>query len=407
VLAGSADVSPRELDLAQLARLLFLASGVVRTTERPYGTWLFRAAGSAGARFPLELYVAVQEGTQLPAGVHWYDPREHALVQIGPPPRSGSPTVVATGVPWRTGWRYRERGYRHIYWDGGTMLSQLLAAADSAGIERALYTRFPDAKVTELVGADGVHEWPIAIVALGDAPALDASGSAATGDVDAAPREFPLVTAAQRAGDGDALGEGWASGAPVDVPSTEAPPVEAVVLRRSSQRRLDPTKGLSNDVARTALGVALRGIEVPHYVVVHDVAGIEPGIYRWPDLDNAVRSEELRDELQRVALGQGLAHDAAFVAIGVADVASLDDRAYRETQLASGLVEGRLHLAAYALGAGASGMTFLDSEIAGLLGEPLDALLFTCVGVPEYQPKAGGGPGAAVEIRQVMPRFKD
>ena len=38
-----------------------------------------------------------------------------------------------TGVPWRTGWRYRERGYRHIYWDAGTMLGQLLAVADSAG----------------------------------------------------------------------------------------------------------------------------------------------------------------------------------------------------------------------------------------------------------------------------------
>ena len=48
----------------------------------------------------------------------------------------------------------------------------------------------------------------------------------------------------------------------------------------------------------------------------------------------------------------------------------------------AGLVEGRLHLAAYALGIGASGMTFLDSEIAGLLGEPLAGLLFTCVGVP-------------------------
>ena len=29
-------------------------------------------------------------------------------------------------------------------------------------------------------------------------------------------------------------------------------------------------------------------------------------------------------------------------------------------------------------------MTFLDSEIAGLLGQPLDGLLFTCVGVPDY-----------------------
>ncbi|MFL5924933.1 MAG: hypothetical protein ACJ74S_13335, partial [Gaiellaceae bacterium] len=76
-------------------------------------------------------------------------------------------------------------------------------------------------------------------------------------------------------------------------------------------------------------------------------------------------------------------------------------------QLAAGLVEGRLHLLAYALGAGASGMTFLDSEIPAFVGEPLDGLLFTCVGVPEYRSKAGGLPGAPQEIKQVTPRLDD
>jgi hypothetical protein len=68
VLAGTAEVPAAALDLAQLARVLFLAAGVVRTTTRPYGVWLFRAAGSAGARFPIELYVAVPTaGCSLPA----------------------------------------------------------------------------------------------------------------------------------------------------------------------------------------------------------------------------------------------------------------------------------------------------------------------------------------------------
>jgi Nitroreductase family len=408
VLAGSADVPPGSLDLAQLSRLLHLAAGVVRTVERPYATWLFRAAGSAGARFPLELYVAVPEGGSLPAGVHWYDPHDHALVRVGPPPRAGAPAIVVTGVPWRTGWRYRERGYRHVYWDAGTMLSQLLAAADSAGLPASLYTRFPDRAVTELVGADGVHEWPVAVVSLGDeAPGLGATGPAATGKVDAEPVELPLATTAQRAGDVESLGEPWERGEPVEVHEEGSSPVEAVVLARSSQRRMDPARSLSEDALRSALSVALRGIPVTHFVVVHAVDGIEPGVYRGPDLSRPVRAGDLRSELYRVCLDQGLPRDAAFVVIGTADVSSLDDREYREAQLAAGLVEGRLHLAAYALGAGASGMTFLDSEIRGLLGEPLDALLFTCVGVPEYAPKAGGLPGEPTEFRQVTPRLDD
>jgi hypothetical protein len=43
-------------------------------------------------------------------------------------------------------------------------------------------------------------------------------------------------------------------------------------------------------------------------------------------------------------------------------------------------------------------MTFLDSEIAGLLGEPLAGLLFTCVGVPTYRNKRGGRPGQPVSV---------
>jgi hypothetical protein len=408
VLAGVAEVEPAELDLAQLSRLLHLSAGVTRKTERPYGTWLFRAAGSAGGRFPIELYVAVPEGTTLPAGVHWYHPQDHALAQIGPPPRGGAPAIVTTGVPWRTGWRYRERGYRHTYWDSGTMLAQLLAAAGSAGLEASLYTRFPDRAVTELVGADGVHEWPVAVVSLGEgAPALAASGPAAAGEIDADPVEFPLATSAQRAGDGDALGEPWDRGAPSQVLAESSDPLEQVVLARSSQRRMDPARSLSGDVLRTSLAAAMRGITIPHFVVVHAIDGLERGIYRWPDLSAPVRAGNLRPELYRVALDQGLPRDAAFVVIGAADVRALDDREYREAQLAAGLVEGRLHLAAYALGAGASGMTFLDSEIPELLGEPLDGLLFTCVGVPEYTSKAGGLPGAPSEIRMVTPRVDD
>jgi len=351
------------------------------------------------------VYVAVPEGGELPPGVHWYHPEEHALIRIAPPPTAGAPAIVVTGVPWRTGWRYRERGYRHIYWDGGTMLAQLLAAADSAGVPAHLYSRFPDADAATMVGADGVNEWPIAVVGLGPGePALDGTGPAAHGEVDRAPVEFPLETAAQRAGDLDRLGAPWERGAPADVSPGGGEPMEAIVLARGSQRVMDPTRGLSHDVLTTAMGVAVRGISLPHFVVVHDVEGLAPGIYRWPDLASPKAAGPMRDELFRVALDQGLARDASFVAIATADVGALDDRAYREANLGAGIVEGRLHLAAYALGGSASGMTFLDSEIPALVGEPLDGLLFTCVGVPEYASAHGGSPGRPVAVRKVLER---
>jgi hypothetical protein len=411
VLSGFASVPAGPLDLADLARVLYLSAGVVRVTERPTYTHLFRAAGSAGGRFPMELYVAVPAGiADLPAGVHWYDPVAHALVRVGPVPhgRDGAVTVVVTGVPWRTGWRYRERGYRHVYWDAGTMLSQLLALAASAGLAPRLYTRFPDAAVAALVGADQVNEWPAALVTLGAGagPFTEASGPAATGETDASPLEFPLVTQAQRAGDVDVLAQPWPAGDVTALPAgvSAETSVGAVITARGSQRRMNPDRGLPLETLQASMDIAMRGIGIPHWVAVHDVTGLAPGLYRWPDLSSPSRAGNLRGELYRVALEQSLARDAAFVVIAATSVAGLSDREYREAQLAAGLVEGRLHLAAYALGASATGMTFLDSEIPALLGESLDGLIFTCVGVPANTSRPAGPPGAPAAIRMVSPR---
>ena len=406
VLSG-ADLPTLTLDAAQLGRILFLGAGVVRTTERQGQRFVFRASGSAGARFPLEVYACTRGVAGVPDGVHWYDAGQHALVQVGPAPEGATSTLVITGVPWRTGWRYAERGWRHIYWDGGTLISQLTAAAAAAGLTPTLRTTFADAVVRELVGADGVHEFPIALLSLGEGePAIGPTGPAAPGELPAV--EFPLCTAAQRAGERDALGEPWAEGAAVaGVPASD--PLDQVILRRGSQRRMDRTKTLPKSTVESAMAVAMRGITVPHWVVVHGVDDLAPGVYRWPDLTHPVREGDLRDELLRVALNQYLAADAAFVAISAVELATLDDRSYRDAQLAAGIVEGRLHLAAYALGASASGMTFLDSEVPALLGESDDlaTLLFTCVGVPEYRSRAGGLPGAPVEFRRVIPRIEE
>ena len=405
VLAGRHVAAPAQLGLPALARLLHLSAGVVRVAERHGHRFLFRAAGSAGGRFPLEVYLSARGVDGLPDGVHWYDPAGHALVRIAPAAGGDAPALVVTGVPWRTGWRYAERGFRHIYWDAGTMLAQALALAESAGLGPRLWTGFPDAGATRLVGADGVHEFPVAVLGLGDGvPAIRPRGEAARGSVDAAPVEFPLVTLAQHAGDGDALGDPWPASAPLAEDPPAAPDLDEVILQRGSTRFMDPAATVARAVFEFSLAAALRGVRLPHFAAVHAVEGLEPGLYRWPDVERPVRREPLRDELFRVCHDQELGRDAAFVVIGAVDPERLDDRGYREAQLGAGVVEGRLHLAAYALGIGASGMTFIDSEIPALLGEPLAALLFTCIGVPTYRSKGGGRPGEPAAVGLPRPR---
>ena len=382
VVAGRPAPASNTLDLAQIARLLYLSAAFVRFAERTDGRrFFFRTSRSAGGLFPLELYVAARGVGGLVDGVHWYDPLRHGLVQVGPPPAGDATAMIVTGVPWRTGWRYAERAFRHLYWDAGTTLAQALALADSAGLGARLWTRFPDAEVARLVGADGVQEFPLAFVTLGEgAPAIWSGGKSMAGSVAESPVEFPLVTLAQRAGDSGYLGEPWPASIPLPGEPPQAADLDGVIVRHRSARVMDANAVLANETFTRCVALGLRGSKLPTFVAIHAVEGIEPGLYRWPNLDRPIRAGLLRDELFRVCWDQDLGRDAAFVVISAVHLDGLEDRGYREAQLQAGLVDGRLHLGAYALEIGASGMTFLDSEIESLVGEPLAGLLLTCVG---------------------------
>jgi hypothetical protein len=169
---------------------------------------------------------------------------------------------------------------------------------------------------------------------------------------------------------------------------------------------MDPAQPVPANLLRTALAAALRGIDVPHWVAAHQVTGVARGLYRSPDLATPVRTCDLRQEMYHACMDQGLGRDAAFVVIAATEIAAAADRDYREAQLAAGLVEGRLHLVAYARGVAASGMTFADGLVPRLLGQGnMQGLLFTCIGVPEYPSKPGGPPGDPSAVQMVTPRF--
>ena len=97
-------------------------------------------------------------------------------------------------------------------------------------------------------------------------------------------------------------------------------------------------------------------------------------------------------------MDQELGGDAAFVVLSCADIRRIDDRGYRAAQLRAGLVEGRLHLAAYALGAGASGMTFYDSRSPAFVGEPLAACSSRASASPSTRTAPAACPGRPSSI---------
>ena len=84
------------------------------------------------------------------------------------PSIAGAPAVfVCASTFWRNAWKYRARAYRHCYWDNGTILANLLAAAASRALPAKVVVGFVDAEIGELLGLDSKREAPLSLIALG------------------------------------------------------------------------------------------------------------------------------------------------------------------------------------------------------------------------------------------------
>ncbi len=171
------DYTDIPLTLEELSRLLHAAQGV---TEPRAG---FRAAPSAGALYPIELYVVVHRVAGLEAGVYHYVPQGHYLEQM----RLGDfrarmvaagvgqdllgtagVCLVLTAIFQRTRWRYRERAYRYILLEAGHIGQNIYLAATAMGMGACAVGAFLDNAVHELLGVDGEQEAALYILSVGN-----------------------------------------------------------------------------------------------------------------------------------------------------------------------------------------------------------------------------------------------
>ena len=423
-IVGRSTDSRRPVDLPEVARLLVLGAGVLR--ERVFADgerFYFRTYACAGALYPVELYVACAGIDRLGPGLYHFHPRERALRRL----RSDDPrphlaracgersavadapvAIVLTGIPWRTTWKYQARGYRHLFWDSGMVVANLLALAASGGHAAEVVAGFADDEVNDLVGVDGRTEMALALVAIGGSGGsrgpvrsvrrVPARTPHPVAPLPSRPREYPDLVAVHAA---SALAakdvDSW--GRPHDL--VRDPPsaplcrdgIERVIRRRGSSRAFarDPIPGdLLTDVLVRGLhpvpsdwGTSL--VEI--FVIVNAVEGLEPGAYRVDDGRLDLLSEgSFRDVAYWLCLEQPLGGDAAATVFLLADLARKTSeygaRGYRAAQLEAGIRGGRLYLGAYACPFGATGLTFYDDEVRKFFNTDLEPMLVVALGRP-------------------------
>ncbi len=162
------------LTLKELGQILWAAQGI---TFPEYG---FRSAPSAGATYPLEIYVSVREGgiEGLASGIYHYDPFSHSLILIKPGDYSQELAHAALDQEWvrkapvcliltaefkRTTSVYGERGIRYVYMEAGHVGQNIYLQATSLGLGTVAVGAFHDNEVKSLLGCmeDPIYIFPV------------------------------------------------------------------------------------------------------------------------------------------------------------------------------------------------------------------------------------------------------
>lgn len=163
------DYASRAITLSELSYLLWASDGI---SQKHFGQQ-FRTAPSAGATYPIETYLVVNNVDGLSEGIYHYVVTSHSLEEL----ISGSfgeaiaeaalnqemcaeaaVVFVWTAVFERSRRRYGQRCYRYIYLDAGHIAENLALTAVAMGLGSCQIGAFYDDEVNNLINVDGVEE---------------------------------------------------------------------------------------------------------------------------------------------------------------------------------------------------------------------------------------------------------
>ena len=163
-----------ELALAELSALMQWSYGIsAEAVITGGGVQRLRAAPSAGALYPAEIYLGVRSVGGLDAGIYHYEVPDHtaALLSHGDASerlqavccgqeyaREAAVVVLIAGVIERTRRKYGNRGYRYVLLDVGHLAQNLCLAATVLGLSITTTCGFFDDEAADLIGIDGCDE---------------------------------------------------------------------------------------------------------------------------------------------------------------------------------------------------------------------------------------------------------
>jgi len=171
--------SDKPIEKKQLSYLLWASTGISREDIG----YKYRTAPSAGALYPVETYLVLNNVKDISKGIYHFSIKDHALEELKTGDfgsnishaaldqdmcKYASVVIIWTAIFNRSKWKYGERAYRYIYLDAGHIAENLAIASTSLGLGSCQIAALFDDEVNELIGVDGKKESVIYMSVVGN-----------------------------------------------------------------------------------------------------------------------------------------------------------------------------------------------------------------------------------------------
>ncbi len=162
------------ISLSEVSQILWAAQGITD----PRG---LKTAPSAGALYPIEIYLVVGDMTGLSKGVYKYIPKIHGVIKVkGGDARAGlsrssfgqsyvkegSIVLVIAALYDRTTKKYGQRGIRYVHIESGNISQNIYLQCASLNLGTVAVGAFDDEDVKKVIGMSK-EESPLLIMPIG------------------------------------------------------------------------------------------------------------------------------------------------------------------------------------------------------------------------------------------------
>ena len=168
--------SDEPLLISDVSQILWAAQGI---TQEEYE---LRTAPSAGALYPLEIYISASNVKDLSPGLYKYRPQNHTLKKISEGDKrmeisnaalqqdaieNSSAIVIITAVYERTAVKYGQRAERYVHIEVGAVGQNIYLQSVSLGLGTVMMGAFIDEAIKKVLNLPK-DEYPLAIMPLGN-----------------------------------------------------------------------------------------------------------------------------------------------------------------------------------------------------------------------------------------------